>query len=37
LNEIYTSKGWRWLMCYRKMKAVLDYHPRKKIEDEDTK
>jgi hypothetical protein len=29
LNEIYTSKGWRWLMRYRKMKALLDYHPRK--------
>ncbi len=29
LNEIYTSKGWRWLMRYRKMKALLDCHPRK--------
>jgi hypothetical protein len=30
LDEIHASKGWRWLTRYRKMKALLDYHPRKK-------
>jgi hypothetical protein len=30
LDEIHASKGWRWLMRYRKMKAFLDYHPRNK-------
>ena len=30
LDEIYASKGWRWLTRYRKMKALLDYHPGKK-------
>ena len=30
LDEIHALKGWRWLTRYRKMKALLDYHPRKK-------
>jgi hypothetical protein len=31
LDEIHASKGWRWLTRYRKMKTLLDYHPRKKL------
>jgi glycosyltransferase involved in cell wall biosynthesis len=34
LDEIYTSKGWRWLTRYRKMKTLLDYHPRNKQKQE---
>jgi len=30
LDGIYTSKGWQWLTRYRRMKALLDSHPKKK-------
>ena len=30
LDEIYASKGWQWLTRFRKMKALLNYHPKKK-------
>jgi len=34
LDEIYASKGWRWLTRFRKMKAFLDGHTRKKVNSE---